>query len=91
MFLGYAKAGIAFLEASGLLMKLAIGASVVAAVIAFYGLWHHEVYESGVKDTIAAIARADAKTVDRARKARAVLKDCEAKGLTWDQSTGRCP
>jgi hypothetical protein len=88
--LTYAKMAISLLEATGFLTKILIGLGALAALATAYGVWHHEVYESGVKDTIAAIARADAKTVARAVAARAVLKDCQARNLTWDQSTGKC-
>lgn len=86
----YVKMAIDAIEASGILTKILVGIGLLAGLGAAYGVWHHEVYESGVKDTIAAIARADAKTVARAVAARAVLKDCQARNLTWDQSTGKC-
>lgn len=86
----YVKMAIDAIEASGLLTKILLGVGLLAAAGTGYGVWHHEVYETGVKDTIAAIARADAKTVARAIAARAVLKDCEAHNMKWDQSTGRC-
>lgn len=81
---------IAALEASGLLVKVAVIGGLMIAMGVTYGVWHHEVYQSGVNDTIASIARADAKTVDRALKARAVLQQCQSSGKQWDQSTGEC-
>ncbi len=80
----------AALEASGILVKIAVIGAVLIALATAYGVWHHEVYQSGVNDTIAGIARADAKLVDRALKARAVLKQCQDSGHKWDQSTGTC-
>jgi hypothetical protein len=64
-------------------------AFVAVALAAFWG-GHHGAYQSGVNDTIAGIARADTKLVDRARAARAKLKECEAEGGNWDQSKGKC-
>jgi len=55
-----------------------------------YGVWHHEVYEQGVKDTIAGIAREDKKLIDRAIDARAKWQECTTQGGNWDQTTGRC-
>jgi len=74
----------------GIGKSLAIFAAVFGALVLGYAVWHHKVYQSGVDDTIAKIARADAKTVERASKARSVLKDCQARSLSWDQTTGRC-
>lgn len=88
--ISYAKAALAFLEAAGVLTKLAIAAGLVAAAVTAYGLWHHRVYESGVRDTIAGIARADAKWIDRASAARGKWKQCHEQNRGWDQTTGRC-
>lgn len=62
---------------------------VVASVVSFW-IGHHEAYQSGVDDTVAKVARGDAKLVDRARKARSKLLDCQAQGKAWSQSTGDC-
>lgn len=81
---------IAALEASGLMLKIAVIGGMIAAAAIGYGVWHHEVYEEGVNDTIAAIARADTKMVNRALKARSVMKECKSAGRKWDQGTGNC-
>jgi len=65
-------------------------AILVAGVIAGYEDWRHEVYEEGVRDTIAAIAREDKKMVDRAIDARSKWQQCETDGGNWDETTGRC-
>lgn len=78
------------LNAASLVMKFCIAGGLALTIVAAYGVWHHEVYQSGVNDTIAGIARADAKLVERATKARAKLKDCHATNREWDQSTGQC-
>jgi len=88
--IGYAKLALTALEASGLLMKLAVAAGLVTAVLIAYGVWHHKVYQSGVDDTIAAIAREDARFINRALAARNRWKECHDQGRGWDQSTGRC-
>lgn len=90
MIMGYAKAALAFLEGAGILTKLAIAAGLIAAAGIAYGVWHHEIYQSGVNDAVAGIARADQKLVDRALKARAKLKECQALNRPWDQTTGKC-
>jgi hypothetical protein len=86
----YLRAAATALGAAGLLTKVLVGLGLVAALLVAYGVWHHKVYKSGVDDTIAKIAANDARLVDRAFKARAKLKDCQAQGRAWDQSTGAC-
>ena len=86
----YLKAGLSALSAAGLLTKLITAGVLLASLLAAYGVWHHKVYQSGVNDTLAKIARADARTIERASKARSALKDCEARSMQWDMSTGRC-
>ena len=81
---------LTMLNASSLVMKLCIAGGVSLAIIAGYGLWHHEVYQSGVKDTIAAIARADQKVITRASAARGKWKECHDQNRGWDQTTGGC-
>jgi hypothetical protein len=84
--------GLAFkaFAATGLVTKLIAAGVLLAALATTYGVWHHKVYQSGVNDTLAKIARADAKTVAKALAARGVLKGCQARGLEWDQTTGAC-
>lgn len=86
----YVKAALSALGAAGIVTKLIVAAGLLAALLAAYGVWHHEVYQSGVSDAVAGIARADSKLVDRALKARGKLKECQALGRPWDQSTGKC-
>ena len=90
MILGYAKAALTFLEAAGILTKLAIAAGLVVATLAAYGVWHHKVYQSGVHDTLVAIARADAKVIARATEYRNAWKNCRALEKKWDQTIGGC-
>jgi sensor domain CHASE-containing protein len=78
------------LSAAGLLTKILVAAGLVAAALATYGVWHHKVYQSGVDDAVAKIARADAKLVNRAIEARRKLKDCQSQDKAWDQTTGAC-
>lgn len=75
---------------AGLVTKLITIGVLAVSLLAAYGIWHHKVYQRGVNDTLAKIAKADAKTVARALQFRSVLKDCQARGLGWDQSTGAC-
>ncbi len=76
--------------AAGLITKLITVGVLAVSLLAAYGVWHHKVYQSGVNDTIAKIARNDAKLVARALAARGKLKDCQEQGKEWDQSTGAC-
>lgn len=88
--LGYLKVGLTFLEGSALLTKILIALGLVASLLTAYGIWHHKVYKSGVDDTIAGIARADATWIAKASAARGKWKECNDQNRGWDQTTGRC-
>ena len=68
---------------------IVISAFVVASVVSFW-IGNNSAYHRGVDDTIAKIARNDARLVDRAKKARATLLRCQDENKNWDQSTGSC-
>lgn len=85
-----AKAALTALETAATGMKWLIVAGIALALVAIYGLWHHQVYQSGVNDTIAGIAREDKRLVDRAWEARGKWQACRDLGRSWDQTTGRC-
>lgn len=70
--------------------RLGILAGLVLALITAYGVWHHRVYAAGYQSALADVARADAKAVARAQSYRAALRECQASGRGWDQTTGRC-
>lgn len=72
------------------LIVLGLVAVVSASAIGIYGYWHHEVYQSGVNDTIAAIAREDKALTDRTWEARQKWQACRDRGRGWDQTTGSC-
>ncbi|ODM71666.1 hypothetical protein [Bradyrhizobium elkanii] len=89
----FASALEAFAGLTGLsktLIVLGLAGVIVAGASTAYGVWHHEVYQSGVNDTIAGIARADDKLVGQARASRKRLQACQARAGHWDQSTGEC-
>lgn len=88
--LGYVKTAMDILGGASLLTKILIGLGLVGALVAAGAEWHHRIYESGVKDTIAAIARADKVVIDRASVARGKWKECDAQNRGWDQTTGKC-
>ena len=86
----YIRMAMTALSAAGLLTKLAVAGGLLLSAVAAYGIWHHQVYQRGVDDTIAKIARNDARLVARAVAARGKLKDCQVRGMSWDQTTGAC-
>ncbi len=88
--LGYIKAAVTLLEGAGLLTKILIALGLAASLLTAYGIWHHEIYQSGVNDTIAGIARADKAWIDKASSARSKWKECNSQNRGWDQTTGRC-
>ena len=81
---------LAAYKAASLGLRIAVVVVPILVLGGAYAIWHHEVYQSGVNDTIAGIARADARLVDRALKARQKLKECQVKERAWDQATGAC-
>jgi hypothetical protein len=78
------------IDVSGLVLKLAMGAGLVALVLVGYGLWHHKVYSEGWYAGLASIARGDDKAVAKATEFRSAFKACRAGGKSWDQTTGGC-
>ena len=88
--MSYIQAALAALSAAGLLTKVLVALGLAASLVVTYGVWHHKVYQSGVDDTVAKIAKADAKTIARAQKARDTYKNCNNMGRRWDQATGAC-
>jgi hypothetical protein len=90
MITTYLKAGLALLSGAGIVSKLIAGGVIVAALLTAYGVWHHKVYKQGVDAAIAGIAREDERWINRAFEARGKLKECNATGRGWDQTTGRC-
>lgn len=86
----YLRMAWAALGAAGLLTKLLVAAGLVAALLAAYGVWHHQVYSKGWTDALAAVARQDARAIGQAQAYRSKFKECRAAGQGWDQTTGRC-
>ncbi len=79
-----------YIKGAGLLAQLVGVVSIVTLVGTGYGIWHHKIYKRGADDTIAAIARADAKVIAKAVAARSKLTECQTLNRQWDQSTGKC-
>jgi hypothetical protein len=84
------EAAIAAVRAAFSLTKLLAVLGAGLALVGAYGVWHHEVYQSGYHAAIADIAAADEKAVGRALKLRGELQLCQASSRAWDQSTGKC-
>ena len=84
------RAALAMFGGAGLLTKVIVIVGMAGFVLTAYGVWHHKIYMSGVNDTIAKIARADAATVKKASDARSSFKICRDAGRQWDQGNNRC-
>lgn len=63
---------------------------ITVACLGSYWVGRWGEYNRGARDTVAGFVRGDAKLVDRALKARSKLKECNAEGKAWSQSTGEC-
>ena len=72
------------------LIVLGATAVIVAGGATAYGIWHHEVYQSGYQAAMLDIARADTKAIGRASELRNTWRACIDGGRSWDQTTGRC-
>ncbi|UGX98216.1 hypothetical protein G6321_00025065 [Bradyrhizobium barranii subsp. barranii] len=86
----YLKAGLAALQASGLLAKLIAAAVAALALLAAYGVWHHRVFQSGYDRALADIAAEDLRAIGKATELRDVWRDCRKRGGRWIQSEGKC-
>lgn len=88
--MGLVKLGAEAFGAANLLSKLAVLGGILLALIAAYGVWHHQVYQSGYDAALADVAKADTKAVKRATEFRNQYRSCRDSGRQWDQSTGKC-
>lgn len=87
---GIFKIGLAAFGGAGLMTKAIVIGAMALSLLTAYGVWHHKIYERGVEDTIAKIARADEAILKRARDARSSFASCRSAGRTWDQGTNQC-
>lgn len=62
----------------------------VVSSLASYWIGREGSFARGEAAAIAGIAREDTRLITKARTARSKLKDCEARNMTWVQSTGEC-
>ncbi|MBR1026845.1 hypothetical protein [Bradyrhizobium liaoningense] len=86
----YLKAVMAALQASGLVAKLIAAAVAALALLAAYGVWHHQVYRSGYVRALADIAAEDARAIGEATELRKTWRACRDRGGRWIQSEGKC-
>jgi len=84
------KAGLAALQASGVVTKLVVAGAVLLALGAAYGVWHHQVFRSGYDRALADIAAEDKRAIGSATALRATWLACRNRGGRWIQSEGRC-
>ena len=81
---------LTLLRALPLLAQLALAGTVIAGIGGGYAYWHHKVYQSGVDDTLSAIAAQNKEGLDAANKLKAKVFDCAARNGSWNQSRGVC-
>lgn len=74
----------------GTTTKLVIIAGIVLSLITAGGVIYHQIWERGYQHAIADIAKQDKRAIAKATVARSAVLDCDARGLPWDQSTGKC-
>ncbi|WP_158669497.1 hypothetical protein [Bradyrhizobium guangdongense] len=86
----YLKGALALLQASGLVTKLVMAASIAAVALVAYGVWHHKVYRAGYDRALADIAAEDKRAIGAATELRKTWRDCRDRGGRWLQSEGRC-
>ncbi|QDW38998.1 hypothetical protein FFI89_018715 [Bradyrhizobium sp. KBS0727] len=90
MIMTYIRAGLALLEAGGIVAKLIAAGALVAALAIAYGVWHHKVYHAGYARALSDIAAEDAGAIKRATDMRKTWRSCRDRNGVWDQATGRC-
>lgn len=84
------KGALAALQASGLVTKLVVAASLAAALLLAYGVWHHKVFRDGYDRALADIAAEDKRAIGRATELRSTWRACRDRGGRWIQTEGRC-
>jgi hypothetical protein len=80
----------ALLRALPLIWQLGIYAALFAAGLAGYGVWHHQVYQSGYAAALHKIAAQDEDAIHAAHEAVANRHACIAAGRLWSVETGEC-
>lgn len=86
----YLKAGLAALQGSGLAVKAIALAVAALALLAAYGVWHHQVFQSGYRRALADIAAEDMSAIGAATDLRKTWRACRDRGGRWIQSEGKC-
>ncbi|MCK1684232.1 hypothetical protein IVA87_33815 [Bradyrhizobium sp. 147] len=86
----YLKGALALLEASSLVTKLVVAASLALAALGAYGIWHHKVFRAGYDRALADIAAEDKRAIGRATELRKTWRECRERGGQWSQTEGRC-
>lgn len=86
----YLKGALALLQASGLVTKLVVAASIAGAALVAYGVWHHKVYRAGYDRALADIAAEDRRAIGQATELRKTWRTCRDRGGRWIQSEGKC-
>lgn len=86
----YLKTAAAALQASGVVTKLIVAGAVLVALGVSYGVWHHQVFQSGYVRALADIAAEDKRAIGRATELRATWRACRDRGGRWIQSEGKC-
>lgn len=73
------------------LMRIILYASITAAIGGgfLYVKIHYE--DIGYNKALTAVAAKDQGALDRVKKAKIGVDDCQEFGGTWDTVTGRCP
>lgn len=77
-------------SATSFLTKAIMIGGLALSLLTAYGVWHHSIYQHGVDDTIAKIARGDTATIKKAQAGRNTYAACRAAGKLWDQGGNRC-
>lgn len=90
MFKTLATAALSFIPGGSLAVKGIFLLGTIATLTIGYNLWYARAYNKGWADHEAAIAMQDAKAVAATKRALDAVRDCRARGLRWEQSTGKC-
>lgn len=86
----FLRMGLAAFGAAGLTTKLIVVGSLALALLTTLGIIYHHIWSNGYDKALADIAKQDAKAIAKATAYRSAVVDCRARGLHWDQSTGKC-
>ena len=84
------EAALAAFQLLGSTTRLIMIAGFVLSLVTAGGVIYYKIWDRGYEHALGDIARKDARAIAKASSYRGAVDDCDARGMSWDQSTGQC-